>query len=97
MDKPGEIAQATRLLSGWGLLFDYDNDGDPDLILPTGILTIWSKFNPRVKYREPMLLFENVDGKYRNVSAQSGEIFKKDYASRGLSIGHTTMATLMFL
>jgi hypothetical protein len=34
VDKPGEIGQATRLLSGWGLkFFDYDNDGDPDLIL----------------------------------------------------------------
>ncbi|MGH9767273.1 MAG: FG-GAP repeat domain-containing protein, partial [Blastocatellia bacterium] len=37
IDKPGEIAQATRLLSGWGLkFFDYDNDGDPDLILANG-------------------------------------------------------------
>ena len=34
VDRPGEIGQATRLLSGWGLkFFDYDNDGDPDLIL----------------------------------------------------------------
>src|SRR5262249_47399801 len=36
-DQAGEIAQATRLLSGWGLkFFDYDNDGDPDLILANG-------------------------------------------------------------
>lgn len=89
VDKPGEIAQATRLLSGWGLkFFDYDNDGDPDLILSNGhpddMVEVQSS---RVKYREPMLLFENVDGKYRNVSVQSGDVFKKDYASRGLSVG----------
>jgi hypothetical protein len=31
------VAQATRLLSGWGLkFFDYDNDGSIDLILSNG-------------------------------------------------------------
>jgi hypothetical protein len=40
-----------------------------------------------VKYREPLLMFENVDGKYKNVSAQSGEVFKKDFPARGLSVG----------
>ena len=89
IDKPGEIAQATRLLSGWGLkFFDYDNDGDPDLILSNGhpddMVEVQSS---RVKYKEPMVLFENADGKYRNVTAQSGEIFKKSFPSRGLSAG----------
>jgi len=28
-----------------------------------------------------------VDGKFKNVSAQSGEIFKKDFPARGLSVG----------
>src|SRR5262249_8103094 len=41
----------------------------------------------KVKYKEPLLLFENVDGKYRNVSAQSGSVFQKDFPARGLAVG----------
>ncbi len=89
IDRPGEIGQATRLLSGWGLkFFDFDNDGDPDLILANGhpddMVEVQSS---KVKYKEPLLLFENVGGKYRNVSAQSGPIFQKDFPARGLAVG----------
>lgn len=89
LDKPGEIGQATRLLSGWGLkFFDYDNDGDPDLILANGhpddMVEIQSL---KVKYREPLLMFENVDGKFKDISSTSGAAFKKDWPARGLSVG----------
>jgi enediyne biosynthesis protein E4 len=89
IDKPGEIGQATRLLSGWGLkFFDYDNDGDPDLILcnghPDDMVEVQSL---RVKYKEPLLMFENVNGKYKNVSANSGAAFSEDFPSRGLAVG----------
>src|ERR1041384_4471473 len=89
VDKPGEIGQATRLLSGWGLkFFDYDNDGDPDLILANGHPDDMVELQSlKVKYKEPLLLFENVNGKFVNVSAQSGPIFQKAFRARGVSVG----------
>ncbi|HEU4872301.1 MAG TPA: CRTAC1 family protein [Pyrinomonadaceae bacterium] len=89
IDKPGEIGSATRLLSGWGLrFFDYDNDGDPDLILANGhpddMVEIQSL---KVKYKEPLLMFENVNGTYKHVSSISGAVFSKDFPARGLSVG----------
>jgi hypothetical protein len=40
-----------------------------------------------VKYKEPLLMFENINGKYKNVSAISGAVFTKDFPARGLSVG----------
>jgi enediyne biosynthesis protein E4 len=88
-DQAGEIGQATRLLSGWGLkFFDYDNDGDPDLFLANGhpddMIEVQAS---RVKYKEPLLLFENTGKAFKNVSSQSGEVFKKDFPARGMTVG----------
>ncbi len=88
-DQAGEIGQATRLLSGWGLkFFDFDNDGDPDLFLANGHPDDMVETQAsRVKYKEPLVLFENINGKFKNVSAQSGEVFKKDFPARGAAFG----------
>ena len=83
------VAQATRLLSGWGLkFFDYDNDGRVDLFLANGhpddMVEI---YNSSVKYREPLLLFHQEDGRLRNVSAVAGPAFQKPLSGRGLAVG----------
>src|ERR1019366_4365102 len=66
-----EVAQSTRLLSGWGLrFFDYDNDGTVDLFLANGHPDdMIDNYSQRVKYKEPLLLFHNANGRLRNVSA----------------------------
>jgi hypothetical protein len=89
LDEAGEIGQVTRLLSGWGLkFFDFDNDGDPDLFLANGHPDDMVETQAsRVKYKEPLVLFENSGGKFKNISAQSGDIFKKDFPARGASFG----------
>jgi hypothetical protein len=41
----------------------------------------------KVKYKEPILMFENLGTKFRDVSAQSGSVFANSYPARGLTIG----------
>ncbi len=83
------VAQATRLLSGWGLkFFDYDNDGLIDLILSNGHPDdMIEMYSAQVKYKEPLLLFHNEAGKLRNVSADAGPAFTKFFPARGLAVG----------
>lgn len=89
LDEPGEIGPATRQLSGWGLrFFDYDNDGDPDLFLANGHPDDMVETQvSRVKYKEPLMLFENTSGSFKNVSLQSGQVFTKDFPARGMAVG----------
>jgi hypothetical protein len=88
-DEPGEIAPSTQSLSGWGLkFFDYDNDGDTDLFLANGHPDdMVETKSARVKYKEPLLMFENTGKGYRNVSAQTGSVFSKSFPARGLAVG----------
>jgi hypothetical protein len=83
------IGKSSRLMSGWGLkFFDYDNDGNPDLIIANGNPDdLIASVHPDVTYREPLMLFHN-DGKtLRDVSAVSGPIFTRQLSARGLAIG----------
>lgn len=88
-DQPGEIAPATQLLSGWGLkFFDYDNDGDPDLFLVNGHPDDMIETRvPRVRYKEPLLLFENTGRAFKDVSASAGTVFTKMFSGRGMALG----------
>jgi enediyne biosynthesis protein E4 len=87
--RPNGVAEATRLLSGWGLkFFDYDNDTHIDLFLANGHPDdMIEQYSGQVKYAEPLLLFRNQGDKLMNVSAQSGPVFKKDFPARGMALG----------
>jgi len=83
------IASATRLMSGWGLkFFDYDNDGNLDLLLSNGnpddLIQVYHK---DVEYQEPLLLFRGTGKEFQNVSDRGGPVFTKRISARGLAVG----------
>lgn len=84
------VAQATRLLSGWGLkYFDFNNNGNVDLILANGHPDdMIAEYSLQVTWKEPLLLFQQGDdGKLHNVSEQGGPAFHKLFNARGLAVG----------
>jgi len=84
------MGAATRMMSGWGLkFFDYDNDGNLDLLLANGNPDdlIEELSHHQVGYREPLLLFHNSGKAWANVSGQSGPVFSRSLSARGLAIG----------
>ena len=89
VDASLEVRRETRLLSGWGLRFhDFDNDGDPDLLLANGHPDdMIGLFKPLVSYRQELMLFENIGGAFANVSRSAGQVFREEFAARGLAVG----------
>lgn len=84
------VARDTRLMSGWGLkYFDYDNDGNLDLLLANGHPDdMIDSYSMQVKYKEPLILYrQGNDGVLRNVSENAGPVFEKSFAARGLAVG----------
>ena len=83
------IASATLSSSGWGMkFFDFDNDGNLDLIFNNGHPdTMVKVYDPASSYREPMLLFQNTGNAWNNVSARAGAVFTREIAGRGLALG----------
>ncbi|HWW18321.1 MAG TPA: CRTAC1 family protein [Candidatus Saccharimonadales bacterium] len=75
---------------GWGTMFlDFDNDGWPDLLLVNG--HVYPEVDSQhlgSNFQEPRILYHNNgDGKFTDISANSGPGITKAMSSRGLAIG----------
>jgi hypothetical protein len=89
--KTAGIGLATRPLVTWGTKFlDYDNDGWLDIVVAAGHVYPHLIRNPVAgeHYDQPRLLFRNLgDGRFADVSAESGPGIREERSSRGLAAG----------
>jgi len=84
------VGRDSLLSLTFGLFFfDYDLDGFPDILAANGhIDEEIGRVQPKIQYREPPLLFRNLDGKkFENVSSKVGADFAKPLVARGAIYG----------
>ncbi len=83
------VGGISMLHSAWGTkFFDYDNDGLKDLLVAQShVMDNIEQTQPSVHYREPLLLMRNVDGRFQDVSAVSGDPFRRAVVARGAAFG----------
>jgi enediyne biosynthesis protein E4 len=84
------LGQISLLHSGWGVRFlDYDNDGWKDLfVVQSHVMDTIQVNEPNLRYREaPLLLHNELGKKFSDVSPLSGDVFRQQWAARGLATG----------
>jgi hypothetical protein len=83
------LAEITRPHSGWGFRFmDFDNDGWKDLLIVQGHdMDNVELTTPNLRYREPPVLIRNAGGRFTDISAAAGSVFKEPWVGRGMAIG----------
>ncbi len=68
-------------------LFDFDNDGDLDIHITNGhVIDNVKLFQPNLSYAQKDLLFENIGGKFKDISAQAGPALQTLRVGRGLAV-----------
>ncbi len=74
---------------GWGTeWFDMENDGDLDVLVVNGhVVDNVALLRPGSRYPQPKLLFENLGGRMREVSAKHGSALSAPRVSRGAAFG----------
>jgi hypothetical protein len=80
--------QSSYLPLGFGTkLFDDDNDGDRDILVANGhVIDNVQLYRPSSRFAQKALLYENIGGRFRDVSSQSGPAFQLERVGRGLAV-----------
>jgi len=88
-----DVTQKSGLSSGYSTLgfgtkmYDVDNDGDLDLHVTNGHVADNVKlYQPNLSYEQKDLLYENVGGRFRDISADSGPALQALRVGRGLAV-----------
>jgi hypothetical protein len=88
-----DVSSKVGLQSGYGplgfgtKLFDLDNDGDLDIIVANGhVIDNVQLFRPTSRFAQKPLLYENVGGRFRDITAQSGPALQIARVGRGLAV-----------
>lgn len=69
-------------------LFDFDNDGDLDIYVTNGhVIDNIHLYSPQLSYAQKDLLYENLGGRFQDVSAVSGPAFQIEHVGRGAAVG----------
>ena len=68
-------------------LYDFDNDGDLDIHVTNGhVIDNVKLFQSNLTYAQRDLLFENIAGKFRDVTARGGPALQVERIGRGMAV-----------
>ncbi len=68
-------------------MYDIDNDGDLDIHVTNGhVIDNVKLYQPGLSYAQKDLLYENLGGKFRDVTAQSGPALQAERVGRGMAV-----------
>jgi hypothetical protein len=82
--KVSGIAAIGRVYVGFGTAFvDVDRDGHEDLVVTNGHVI---RHSPRLRQR-PVLLRNQGDGRFEEITARGGAYFRQGHIGRGLAVG----------